>query len=374
MISMFKFIIRSFSYYLRAHIAVILGAAVSTMVLTGTLMVGDSVESSMEKTTELRLGNTHYIFSGPDRFFRSALSAEIADSLNISVAPVLQLNGIASSQGGSLKAYPINIAGIDEHFEDIIPGNENFKIPAANEAYISENLSNRLLLKEGDDFLLRIEKASLIPRNAPFVSEADNQISLRLKVGQVLGAEKLGRFNLKTSQTAPFNVFLSLSFLNQRMELEGKINHLLITENSGINAQSVMSSIKKYWKIEDLGLQIGSVNQGKQWEIRSDRVFIDSTVMKAVSEIDASPDWLLTYFANFLKSGERKTPYSFISAGPFMPEDQAHHSNDILINSWLAEDLGAVAGDSIEISYYIIGPLRKLHEKTHWLRLRTSCQ
>jgi len=367
---MFRLIFRSFSYYWRAHVAVILGAAVSTMVLTGTLMVGDSVESSLEKTTELRLGNTHYVFSGIDRFFRSALAVEIADSLNISVAPILQLNGIASSEGGALKAYPINIVGIDEQFENIIPGNESYIIPDANEAFISENLANRLSLKEGDDFLLRIEKISLIPKNAPFVSETDNQISLRLKVGQILGPEKLGRFNLKTSQTAPFNVFLSLAFLNDRMGSEGKTNHLLIEEKSGTNAKSIFSAIKNYWKIEDLGLKVINVNQGKQWEIRSDRVFIDSMVMKAVSKVEDQPDWLLTYFANSLQIGDRKTPYSFISAGPFLPENNASHSNDILINSWLAEDLSAVPGDSIRISYYTIGPLRKLHEKIHWFKIK----
>ena len=37
-------------------------------------------------------------------------------------------------------------------------------------------------------------------------------------------------------------------------------------------------------------------------------------------------------------------------------------SDEIVINQWLADDLGAKVGDSVDLSYYVIGPERKLHE------------
>ena len=56
----FKLILQSLIHYRIAHLTVILGVAVSAMVLTGTLIVGDSVEYSLVKTAELRLGDIGY--------------------------------------------------------------------------------------------------------------------------------------------------------------------------------------------------------------------------------------------------------------------------------------------------------------------------
>jgi hypothetical protein len=36
--------------------------------------------------------------------------------------------------------------------------------------------------------------------------------------------------------------------------------------------------------------------------------------------------------------------------------------DEVIINRWTAEDLRAAVGDSVEIDYYVIGPLRQLHE------------
>ncbi len=37
--------------------------------------------------------------------------------------------------------------------------------------------------------------------------------------------------------------------------------------------------------------------------------------------------------------------------------------NEIVINEWLAEDLGAEQGDSIELTYFVAGAMRKLTER-----------
>lgn len=366
--SLLKLIIRSFSYYWKSHLAVIIGVATSTMVLTGTLFVGDSIQSSLEKSTQLRLGKTGYVFSGIDRYFRQELANELRKDLKVDIAPVLILDGISSAQGGKYKLNGINIIGIDDHFTSFIPGPEKLNLPAKNEGYISENLARRLQLKIGDSFLLKVDKASQIPKNAPFVSDEDNQVSIRLKVGKILNDKELGRFNLKTSQTAPFNVLLPLSFLSEKMKWSGKVNKLLISENTIIDNISVRKAIQNHWTTEDMALEVYSVNKGSDWEIRSDRVFIDSTIVHAAKQIDPKSSEILTYMVNSYTVGDRVTPYSFISAGPFMKQKQAS-INDIVINSWMAEDLNASVGDSIEIAYFDIGPLRKLTEKQKWFNI-----
>ncbi|MCK5105650.1 MAG: hypothetical protein KAR17_22655, partial [Cyclobacteriaceae bacterium] len=305
---------------------------------------------------------------GIDRYFRSELADDLRESLDVNIAPLLQLDGIASAQGGKYKLNGIQVIGVDKHFSSFVPGPNKSILPSKNEGYISENLARRLQLKIGDSFLLRVEKASQIPKNAPFVSDVNNQVSIRLKVGKILATDELGRFNLKTSQTAPYNVFLPLSFLVDKMELTSKANRILFSGENNINEEIIYDVISKFWTPEDMALEIFSVNNEENWEIRSGRVFMDSVIVKATKQIDPNAEEILTYMANTFKIGDRETPYSFISAGPFMKQDQGS-TNDIVINTWMAEDLNASIGDSIEIIYYVIGPLRKLSEERRWFTI-----
>ncbi len=366
--SIFQLIYRSFIYYRKSHLAIIIGVATSTMVLTGTLFVGDSIQSSLERSTLLRLGKTDVVFSGIDRYFRSGIADDLRKTLDIDVAPILQLDGIASAQGGKYKLNGVQIIGIDEHYSSFVPGKNETINPSKNEAYISENLAQRLQLEIGDSFLSRVEKASQIPKNAPFVSDANSLVSIRLKVGRILGPEELGRFNLKTSQTAPYNVFLPLSFLVDKMELKGKANRLLFSNTKNRSEEKIRDAISKFWTPEDMALEVFSVNDGKEWEIRSARVFMDDVVVNAAKKIDPDAKEILTYMVNSFRIGDKETPYSFISAGPFMKR-QTTSGQDIVINSWMADDLDASVGDSIEIVYFVIGPLRKLTEERHWFTI-----
>ena len=63
---------RSFLHNWRVNLAVILGAAISTAVITGALIVGDSVRGSLLDLTIERLGKIDEIVLA-DRFFRREL-------------------------------------------------------------------------------------------------------------------------------------------------------------------------------------------------------------------------------------------------------------------------------------------------------------
>ncbi|HUV62422.1 MAG TPA: ABC transporter permease, partial [Sedimentisphaerales bacterium] len=68
------------------------------------------------------------------------------------------------------------------------------------------------------------------------------------------------------------------------------------------------------------------------------------------------------------RRGQRATPYSMVTAmgpapqaGGIIPADM--QDDEILINQWLADDLGAATGDSIELSYYVLTTMRNLQER-----------
>ena len=60
--------IRSLIHYWRQHLAMMLGTAVATSVLTGALLVGDSFRGSLRRLTVERLGEvTHAVAGEPLR-------------------------------------------------------------------------------------------------------------------------------------------------------------------------------------------------------------------------------------------------------------------------------------------------------------------
>ena len=79
---------RSLIHYRRTHLAVICGAAVTTAVLTGALMVGDSLRGSLRDLTLDRLGDVDWAVVG-ERPFRQSLAAESGAAIGAAPAPLL---------------------------------------------------------------------------------------------------------------------------------------------------------------------------------------------------------------------------------------------------------------------------------------------
>ena len=56
----------------------------------------------------------------------------------------------------------------------------------------------------------------------------DVAFALRVGVDAVLGDDEFGRFGLRASQVPPFDVFLSLAWLQEELALPGRANLLLV--------------------------------------------------------------------------------------------------------------------------------------------------
>ncbi len=339
-----------------------LGVAISTMVLTGSLIIGDSVRYSLTQATFYRLGETTHLVSVVERYFRQEMAAEIeADNPEIKATYVLLLEGMAVADGGQQRANKVQIVGVDTGFEKIS------KTPFLselqnNEIAISQNLAERLQKGEGDNILVRIKKASLIPMNAPFVSAEETSVALRATIKRVVSKEELGRFNLKNSQTAPYNIFVSIQRLNRLMEFEGKANQILIV--SDLETKDVLQSVMNCLTPEDAGLELKKIDATNEMEVSTERVFMEPKVSETLQELlSAQP--ILTYFVNEITRNSQlatrssATPYSFVSSVNY----QQLQSNEIILNRWTADDLNAKVGDTITLKYFEIGPLRKLVNK-----------
>jgi len=352
----FTLIFKSFSHYLKANLLVAFGVSISTAVLTGSLIIGDSVTFSLEQSAFYRLGSTTHAISTTDRYFRTQLASELAFKGGFVVAPALMLEGIAVADGGDERVNKVQMTGIDDNF-DKIAKTQIYHNLTGNDVIISKNLADRLHLKKGDSFIARIKKASLIPLNAPFVSDAETSVSFRAKIKEIADQQTMGFFNLKNSQIAPYNLYLSLDKLNILMKFTGKANCMLISA-PGFDNQRISSLLDSCFTTDDAGLKIKEIPLLNVTQITSERVFLEDQIVKALLPLKESYA-ILTYFANSLEFNGKSTPYSFIST----IDDNDLKINDIIINSWVASDLNAKPGDSLGVKYFEIGPLRQLVEK-----------
>jgi len=351
----FQLIVKSFRHYFKSNLWVALGIAITTAVLAGGLIVGDSVKHSLFQAANLRLGNiTHALTSG-NRYFTVQLSERLIEQ-GIESSALLKLEAIASTSGGQLKLNKVNVWGIDDKFTTVTGSNTSTLNTDFSSVSISKNIAQRLNLTINDEILLRITKASLIPANAPFVSDNDQTITYRTKVAQILDETQMGRINLQHSQTAPFNIFMPIDELNRLMDTENKANTILLSTPK--NNNEIENAIRLSYSLADAQLSIVEAAATGQWELRSERVFIDDATYAAVQNTGIEYTPILTYFSNYFRLNGEETPYSFISS---LPENQLA-PDEIIINTWLADDLEAKVGDTLRLGFFEIGPLRELNE------------
>jgi putative ABC transport system permease protein len=367
--SLWLLVVRSLRFYWRTHMAVLLAVVVATGVLTGALVVGDSVQYTLRRTVEARLGRTEFAVVPQNRYFRAALADDLDKQLGGTVAPVLQVAGIVSNDSGSRRVNRVQVLGVDERFYAIGPGSNGSAPPETDTVVVSEAVAQRLDVAAGDELLLRVEKPGLMPRDVPLASDADRTIAFRLKVQAVAGDATFGRFDLKANQTAPLNVFVPLAWLAEQIEQPDRANMLLAAGLDTAGASDELNAaLEGAWELADADLQLRKLESLDLLELRSRRIFIDEVLGDEALKADANAIGILTYFVNEIRLGEKATPYSMVTALQATDRPDAlippgMRPDEIVINQWLADDLGAQVGDSLELTYYLVGPKRDLFER-----------
>src|SRR5262245_7386534 len=115
-----QLILRNLTYFWRVNLAVAAGVAVASAVLSGALLVGDSVRSSLRALVTSRLGAADLAASSQG-FFREALAAELraspaffsefADAL-----PLIVLEGVVTHETRGRRAGGVQVYGVDDRF------------------------------------------------------------------------------------------------------------------------------------------------------------------------------------------------------------------------------------------------------------------
>lgn len=363
----------------RRHAGLAAGAAVATAVIAASLLAGDSVRFTLRALARGRIGAARYALDAGERPFRAALAADLARATGLRAAPALRAPGVAVTADAGRRANRVDVYGVDARWDALRPPagaapGFSFGALGPDDAALSANLARRLDLRPGDGFVLRVPRLHAAPAETPLVRRGRDAVALRLRVAAVLADADLGRFGLRAVPAPPLNVFVRLDALARRIDAPDRANLVLFAEPAPPGAAPplarVADAVRSARTLDDLGLELARVGATGEWELRSSQVFLDDATAAAARAADPAARPLFSYFVNDLRAGDRSTPYSFVAAPgePIAPPDLA--DDEIVINDWLAADLGIGDGAALAMRYYVVGPYRRLEEREASFRVR----
>jgi ABC-type lipoprotein release transport system permease subunit len=374
--SFLRLVLASLWHHWPANLAVACGVAVGTAVLTGALLVGDSMRGSLRDLTLNRLGSIDEALV-TDRFFREGLAEPPSD------VPAILLRGSLEKAESDppRRANQVNVIGCDG-LSSMFPGQQPIPLQfevnwefsswsfARGQVVLNAPVAEELGVAEGDTVMLRLPRSGDIPSESALGRRPRTASSLRLTVSAIVPAEGAGRFSLEPSQRLPRNAFVAMGELQHELGRPGRVNAILRRSNMPPLTPTEPHPPRfgaPGWppRLTDYGIR--AEQAGGYVNITSERMILEPAAERAL--LDALADMkvqpALTYLANTIACRDRQIPYSTITAidftsapplGPFLSSEGKPvpplADDQIALNSWAAEDLGAKLGDAVRVGYF----------------------
>jgi putative ABC transport system permease protein len=361
-----QLIFRNLTYYWRTNLPIVFGIGTAVAVLSGALLVGQSMRSSLRNLFYERIGSTEYIVAA-DHFFREKLS-EAFGSGNQS-CPIIYLKGIVTHEQTGNRAYAVNVYGVDDRFWKF----QKFvdpSFPNDRASFVGAALASRLNLQPGDGLLLRVETQQNIPREWLYGRRDNIGRTIRLNCSAILPSSKLGDFSLRPNQGEVYSIFVPLSRLQKDIDQPSKANIILIgSQSQGGDIPSLREALQKHCSPDDYGLKLRPLRvAGSGFSLESARIILDDSIAEAAArtaaELKLNASGIYTYLANSIKANHKEIPYSAIAAADLGKgaltsiQASANHPlqnalDAIWLTDWAARDLGVSPGDPLEVDYYL---------------------
>ncbi|MGB0741077.1 MAG: ABC transporter permease, partial [Planctomycetaceae bacterium] len=388
---MLRLLLRSLLWYRRTHLLVLIAVVVSTAVIAGSLITGDSIRGSLRQMTLSRLGRVSHILHSP-RFVRQQLAEDLRQAVasragEVQIAPALILTAGLQQEaepGVLRRASGVQLSGLDNSGWSLLQTGAAVA-PVNDEIVLGYRTAEALQAAVGDEVSVWVELPASIPRDSLMGEREEVSLEIVFTVSAVLDEQAgASRFSLQVSQQLPNNAFVSLQTLQERLGLEerpvsrrtpvaaaARVNTLLISvpgaDDEAVGQTDEMLSVdlqealQKSISLTDLGMRIRRIEERGYLSVESDSMILEDqpvdAVMQAARDIGMLASPVVVYLINEFSAAERTSVderYSMYSLaagadlqlplplGPFTPEsgDITQLGNDgIVLSSWLAEDL-----------------------------------
>ncbi|MEQ1903221.1 MAG: ABC transporter permease [Pirellulaceae bacterium] len=399
---------RSFLHYLRPNLALAMAVAAATAVLVGALVVGSSMRGSLRELTLDRLAGVDEILVG-DHFFSQQLVEKVRASEAFqknyrAAAPVIFFpTGTAETKQRDRlqRSSNVNVLGLDDSLWGIqtaVDGKDYNARVVEDQVVINRALADELGIGDADVeggtalITLRIPKPTAMPSESA-LGEKDDLVDrlVDLRVTGILENQQLGRFAVEPSQQLPRNVFVSLKVLQGTLSRNNAllaknpevINAIFLAGKDPLRPPSETTSRELLNSLTpatfDLGVAVNRIKLASGKE--PSQVVAHEYVSLATSRLVFSPeqaaalrtrlsnaDPMSTYLVNRMRKAEGDDarpaiPYSMVTAiqigDAFQPISaltqspiKAPQDDEIVLNEWAANDLGAKVGDVLELEFF----------------------
>ncbi len=370
MLTFTKLVFRNLAYHARGNLAALLGVAVGSAVLTGALLVGDSLRGSLRARVERQLCSVDAACLLP-----RPVRASIADDLPGSIAPVLLLPGSLQASGDPATASylgRITVLGVDDRFapKGVFGIDWNSK---DRKIVLAERVATKLGVKPGDRVRLGAEKLSDLPRSSSLAKRDVNDVTgtEELTVIAVLPVDAPeGDFNLTPNPAAPLNVFLPVRTLARLTTGDAEPVATALLARSA-PASELDAAIRTRLRATDFGLKFREIEKrfgaGGYVSVESTELILAPKKVEAVKEaakhlgLRAEPT--VVYVADTLAHGQKEIPYPIVAGlnpdaaaplGPFLPKGVASLAdNEVILLNWPGSELnGLPTGTMLRMTYF----------------------
>jgi ABC-type antimicrobial peptide transport system permease subunit len=305
--SRWKLVLRSVLHHWRVNVAVMAGVAAATAVLSGALLVGDSVRGSLRDLALDRLGRIDEVLAAPN-FFRPQLAAELAADPRCrehfaAVLPAIITQASLWHAQQHRLAGNVTLLGIEGDFTQLGPGGPS-QPPPLDHIVLNEPLARELSAEVGEEVLVTLRRESQVHGESLFGRKTGYVRSRLLRVAEIVPAENLGRFGLRPNQQMPLVAFASLETLQTVLGegprrgprgaiLPGRVNALLALgrqpagadpppDAAGVLNQAIRPAL------DDYGLKLAPSPRG-YLNLTTERMLLEDPVVRAAWRVVARP-------------------------------------------------------------------------------------
>ncbi len=336
---------RSLWYDRWINVAVMLGVVCATAVLTGALLVGDSMRGSLRALTLDRLGKIDTMLQGANFFTPPRFPLEkpwTKSDAAILLPAAVEANG--------------NVSGTQLLTNSASWGPRSRL--SSDEIIVNTILAQRLKVKPGDMISLRFNKRETIPPDSALGRRDDTLVRSQLKLKEILSDTGIGRFSLKADQQAEPLCIVPLDWLQRKLDVGDKINTVFFETDSPetVSAPEDRKRLEEQFKptLDDLGITVDG-NYVKSTRM----LFTREQGRRVRAQLGGDTQPALVYLATKIRNvkNNRETPYSTVIAmdkEPGMERTRAipGQNDELSLNRWTADDLDAKIGDEIELTWF----------------------
>ncbi len=361
-----RLILRNLFYFRATNLAVALGMAVATAVLTGALMVGDSVRGSLRALTVQRLGPVDHALVST-RFFEQSLVERLGQKglgERFVFTPAILVRGGASNADGSARTGGVQIAAVGA---PALSGKPWVDVPRRR-GVVNGEVARALGLSAGGEALYTVAAALDAPRDATLARRGVSEVVSGDRI-ELAGVEDapgvVSLFNLEGSQRVPRNLWLNLTDLQGSVEQPNRVNAILVDEKGDASSAAAVreldTRLKEVVTLSDYGLSLDRAAGNPEAVLNSRATFIEPPVLDAArqvaSELGVALREVSVYLVNDVAAvaGEGalgKVIHYAVAAGLSDLGSRRLGNNEVALNAWTADQLGIAVGDSLKLAYY----------------------